>query len=308
VLKNSASALQLVAMDGFPQNHPVIAPVIIGPGTLLCSSVTSRWRGFLVEKYRCRPGDRLEGNLLDSPVLAMLCTPAWRGEQKGKSGQFVYTSKTQDALTFVPKGPLPALRSLEDCELIYCAFDNRFVLGIGDEIGGRSLWRVGLHPGLHDDVAATLLKLLFADVESGNASDVLYGESLAHALAARLIAVAERRAASPCRAASLPQRKLARIQEFIESRLDVGITLGELAAATDYSRSHFLRMFHATTGMTPHRYVMRRRIERARALLEETDLSIAQIAHRCGFSSQAHLTLTFRKECGLTPGAYRRQL
>lgn len=67
-------------------------------------------------------------------------------------------------------------------------------------------------------------------------------------------------------------------------------------------------MFRATTGMTPHRYVLKRRLERARQLFEQVEFSIAEIAIMCGFSSQAHLTLAFRKEYGLTPTEYRRHL
>jgi len=98
------------------------------------------------------------------------------------------------------------------------------------------------------------------------------------------------------------------IQELIESRLDADLTLRELAAEIGYSRSHFLRMFRATTGMTPHRYVLKRRLERARQLFVQVEFSIAEIAIMCGFSSQAHLTLAFRKEYGLTPTEYRRHL
>ena len=58
--------------------------------------------------------------------------------------------------------------------------------------------------------------------------------------------------------------------------------------------------------MTPHRYLLSRRIERARRLLAETNMSIAQIAYLCGFSSQAHLTIAFRKLSGHTPGGYRQ--
>jgi AraC family transcriptional regulator len=108
--------------------------------------------------------------------------------------------------------------------------------------------------------------------------------------------------------ATLTRRKLSRVQELIESRLDADLTLQELAAAVGYSRSHFLRAFRATTGVTPHRYLLNRRIERARRLLGETDMRIAQVAYCCGFSSQAHFTLAFRKVCGLTPGEYRREL
>ena len=62
----------------------------------------------------------------------------------------------------------------------------------------------------------------------------------------------------------------------------------------------------AATGMTPHRYLLSRRIERARRLLAETNMSIAQIAYLCGFSSQAHLTIAFRRLVGHTPGGYRQ--
>jgi len=60
--------------------------------------------------------------------------------------------------------------------------------------------------------------------------------------------------------------------------------------------------------VTAHRYLLNRRIERARRLLGQADMSIAQVAYRCGFSSQAHLTLAFRRACRLTPGEYRREL
>jgi len=108
--------------------------------------------------------------------------------------------------------------------------------------------------------------------------------------------------------ATLTRRKLSRVQELIESRLDADLTLQELAVAVGYSRSHFLRAFRETTGVTPHRYVLNRRVERARRLLGETEMSIAEVAFLCGFSSQAHLTPAFRKAYGLTPGEYRRGL
>jgi AraC family transcriptional regulator len=105
-----------------------------------------------------------------------------------------------------------------------------------------------------------------------------------------------------------PSAEVRCIEDLIESRLDADLTLQELAAEIGYSRSHFLRMFRATTGMTPHQYVLKRRLERARYLLEQIEFSIAEVAIMCGFSSQAHLTLAFRKEYGSTPTEYRRQL
>ena len=107
---------------------------------------------------------------------------------------------------------------------------------------------------------------------------------------------------APAKSATLSRRKLSQIHEFIESRLESNLTLLDLATESGFSRSHFLRVFHATTGLTPHLYVLKRRIERARQLLEQRNLSIAEIVYKCGFSNQAHLTMAFRKEYGVYAG------
>ena len=167
---------------------------------------------------------------------------------------------------------------------------------------------VSARSGLRDHAISEILNLLLAEVESGGASGTLYAESLAHALAVRFLFLGEHLPTRSRSTAILPQRKLRNIQDLIETRLAADLTLQELAAEIGYSRSHFLRMFRATTGMTPHRYVLRRRVERARQLLEQVELSIAEVAFRCGFSSQAHLTLAFRNEFGITPAEYRRHL
>ncbi|MNL85512.1 Exoenzyme S synthesis regulatory protein ExsA [compost metagenome] len=73
------------------------------------------------------------------------------------------------------------------------------------------------------------------------------------------------------------------------------------------STYHFARRFQETVGMSPHSYVLGRRIERAGALLRRRDVPLVDIALACGFSSQSHLTTVFRRCLGLTPGEYRRR-
>jgi len=191
---------------------------------------------------------------------------------------------------------------------MYCAFDERYVASVADELEGRMALRHEKRGDLRDPAISEILNLLFAEIQSGGASGRLYADSLAQALTVRFLSLGERRPARSCRTAMLPQQHLLRVQELIESRLESDLTLQEMATEVGYSRSHFLRMFHATTGMTPHRYVLNRRIERARQLLGDAELSIAEVAYSCGFSSQAHLTLAFGKVSGITPGEYRRGL
>jgi len=289
-------------------SRSILSPVFLGPATLLQSSAPLNWGGVLLEKYVCGAGERCAGNVLDAPVLAMLCSPAWRGEHVAADGTFAPHSKTVGALTVVPNGPLPAARSLRQCDLLYCAFDHALVSEVRHEIEGEAPPSLGLRSCVRDHAVSEILNLLLGEVELGGVSTRLYVDSLAHALTVRFLFLGERTQQQTRGPVTLTRRKLSRVEELIESRLDADLSLQELAAEVGYSRSHFLRAFHATTGVTPHRYVLNRRIDRARQLLGETNMSIAQVAYCCGFSSQAHLTLAFRKACGLTPGEYRREL
>jgi AraC family transcriptional regulator len=237
----------------------------------------------------------------------MLCSAAWRGEHTTVTGAFAPHRKTAGALTAVPDGPLPAARSLQPCDLLYCAFDPGLLLDVRSEIDGK-VPSLGFRSGVRDHAITQILNLLLAEVERGDVSPRLYIDSLAHALAVRFLFLGEKSPSPSFGSATLTRNKLARVQELIESRLDSDLSLRELAATAGYSRSHFLRAFRATTGMTPHRYVLHQRIERAGRLLRDARMSISEVAYRCGFSSQSHLTSALRKVWGLTPAEYRRQL
>ncbi|MFD2206453.1 helix-turn-helix transcriptional regulator [Kiloniella antarctica] len=99
---------------------------------------------------------------------------------------------------------------------------------------------------------------------------------------------------------------LKRVRDFIETSLDRGITVGELAGIAELSPFHFTRMFQQSVGVSPHQYVLGRRIEKAKDLLGENEFSLTEVAQICGFSSQSHLTTRFRCTTGMTPKSFRR--
>lgn len=101
---------------------------------------------------------------------------------------------------------------------------------------------------------------------------------------------------------------VARVRAFIRSHIGQRITLEDLAAVAGYSRFHFVRAFKDSTGVPPYAYVLRERIAAARDLLDHSALPIAEIAHRCGFSTHTHFSTRFREAIGLTPADYRRRL
>ncbi|HEX4105560.1 MAG TPA: AraC family transcriptional regulator [Rhizomicrobium sp.] len=98
-----------------------------------------------------------------------------------------------------------------------------------------------------------------------------------------------------------------RAKELIESRLGADLSLDELAFECGLSVAHFTRAFRQTVGETPHRWLMRRRVQTAQLLLLSTGKPLAQIAVECGFSDQAHFTKTFARLVGAPPGAFRRE-
>jgi AraC-like DNA-binding protein len=104
---------------------------------------------------------------------------------------------------------------------------------------------------------------------------------------------------------ALPACRLRRVTEYIQHNLDKGLTLEELAAVVYMSPFHFARLFKGSTGVPPHRFVVRQRIARARACLERRELSIAQISRLVGFRTPSHFTTVFRRLAGVTPRRYR---
>jgi len=105
--------------------------------------------------------------------------------------------------------------------------------------------------------------------------------------------------------AALPNWRLKRVIDFMETHADQPITLGDLAHIAGLSRMHFAAQFRKATGLRPHAYLLRRRIEKAKTILATSSSAIAEVALTVGFSSQSHFTGVFKRLTGLTPLSWR---
>ena len=103
----------------------------------------------------------------------------------------------------------------------------------------------------------------------------------------------------------LPPRALRRVREYIEGHLEETISIETLAAIVGLSMYHFARAFKQSEGLTPHDYLVQRRVRRAQELLASTDLPLSEIALASGFSDQSHCARRFREHVGITPSSYR---
>jgi AraC family transcriptional regulator len=108
--------------------------------------------------------------------------------------------------------------------------------------------------------------------------------------------------------AELPGAALRRVLEHIDANVHRGPQLDELGRLVHMSTFHFARLFKASTGLPPHRFVVMRRIEHAKQMLACADISIAAIGRVVGFRTASHFTSAFRRVAGVTPSAYRTAL
>lgn len=160
--------------------------------------------------------------------------------------------------------------------------------------------------GLRDPFIRELGIMLAAEITSPHPAGQLYGESLVDTLAAHLLrhyTTASKRL--PEINGGLAGHKLRRATDYIQDNLARDLSLAEIADVVDLSTFHFVRAFKQTTGETPYQYLLKSRIDRAKQLLAETELPLAEVAYLVGFNSQSHFTTSFRRLARLTPKAYR---
>ena len=99
---------------------------------------------------------------------------------------------------------------------------------------------------------------------------------------------------------------LRRVQEYVDAHLSDNLNLQSLADTAGLSLHHFARAFKRSTAVTPHTYLLKRRIDRARELLTHSDRSLAEIALVTGFADQSHFARRFLEIVGVRPGQFRR--
>jgi len=170
---------------------------------------------------------------------------------------------------------------------------------------------VELHPHrtFADSRLGALVTAVHAEMVAGFPSGRLFLDSIEQAMAVALVngQAVRHRAVRICRGGLGPAR-LRRIADLVYARLEDELGLDELAQSVGLSTAHFSRMFRKSTGETPHQFVLRQRLERAKAMLRAPDARILDVAVACGFKTQQHFAQVFRDLCGISPTGYRQDL
>lgn len=272
-------------------------------GTVITNAFLPQQK-FQIARHRGYAGEYLkEGK--DRHFISQMCESAW-AERRGATGNWIRFRIQRGSLSLVPSGPVPEVRLVTSTNMILCVLEKNFTHEVASEIDREPAKDTDFH--VRDAHIEKLVDLMITDFEAPGPS-VLYSETLAHALAMRFLVYGKKLEHTPsCSVGPLPPRLLRRIRDRIETELDTDLSLASLAKESGYSRAHFLRMFRAATGLTPHQYVLERRLSTAQQLLRQSRVVLADIALRCGFSSQTHMNDVFRKRLGVSPLEYRRNI
>jgi AraC family transcriptional regulator len=157
----------------------------------------------------------------------------------------------------------------------------------------------------HDPLVSQMALAIANQLDRGVLDSIL-ADSLSTALAVRIARhYVDPSAIELAPSSGLSRERLQRVRDYIEAHLDERLSLTDIAGVACLSPYHFSRSFKQTVGVGPQRYVMQRRIDRAKALMRRSHQPLALIAQEVGFADQSHLISIFRREIGVTPGQYR---
>ena len=280
-------------------------------GTRLDTSRGRGWRGLLAERWSHSEGDLGSIEPRDTEVIVML-KGRLRVRRRG-DGRLQHHEAVPGTVWICPAG----IR--EDMIHLYGEIDESVHMYLpASPFSATALQELDIDPckvclhydgGFHDPLIEQIARAVHGEMVNPAPGGQMLVETLASALGVHVLRhhsnLSPASIPIPRARGALDGRRLQRVMDFIEMHLDQDVTLDVLAGEACLSPFHFARAFKAATGVTPHRYLTVRRLERAKSLLADNQLPLAAIAAACGFSSQAHFTKSFKDATGATPGVYR---
>lgn len=160
----------------------------------------------------------------------------------------------------------------------------------------------------YDPIVETLMLRMLEQAAMDHPTSDLFLDHATNTILTSLLCRSGAMEPNPDAPRPLTDEEVTKVARVIDECLEENLNIAGLARVTSLSDWHFARAFKQTTGLSPHQFVLRRRIMRAKYLLRKTALPLAEIAAATGFSSQSHMNDVFRQKVGTTPGRYRSEI
>lgn len=262
------------------------------------------WEGISLTHYRLGPGHLPEHQNSDH-LITLSLNENCNGEIRLASGLRVRNQKP-GSVCVIPSGHPFAVDLNGESEHLAIFLDPLLVQQAATSTTGSGNASIIEKIAPEDPVISSVGLALFSELESQKEGGRLYADSLAHVLALHLIRhYSDPAGLRPSFRGGLSGQKLRLVLQFIEANYGQDVSLADLAAVAGMSTFHFAREFKKTTRITPHQYLLKLRIERAKTLLSQSEMPLIDVGAQTGFSHQSHFTRLFRKLTGTTPQSYR---
>jgi AraC family transcriptional regulator len=280
-----------------------VVPAVTGADPIH-DSKRSPWPGINIEHFQVGKFRTPESST--DCFLAAFCLRADSQAAFGAAGHSV-TIKPEDLIVVGP-GRLPAHESSGDLEFLLLEMAPRYLMWAAEELAVEGRFDDGTCWRTRDDQLRHIMLAMHHELLAGFPSGRLFGEYMGLSFATKLLSKRCASARVSDYRGGLSQSKLRLVKTFIHQNLANVLSLSDIANLVHMGPCHFSRAFKESTGLSPHQYVLRRRIDRAVEMLKDERSSLAGIAYDLGFSSQGHFTTVFRKFTGTQPSNYREQL
>lgn len=273
----------------------------------LLSSFEARWDGLNL-LYEIEPVDETPETYFGQHFIVIALDNFRASYMHSDSWQHVDYSKGDIAI-FPSTQPFPRTQIDRPVPLVELFLESATVARTVCEFVDADSIELAKHLHIRDPLIEHIGLALKVELESGGADSRLYAESMAAALSVHLLRrYSSRQPQIRNYTDGLPKYKLKEAIAYIHDHLDQNLTLAELSQLVYMSPHYFATLFKQSTGLTPHHYVTKCRIEKAKQLLARHELTLVEISHSVGFQNQSHFTRVFRQYTLTTPKAYRDAL
>lgn len=274
----------------------------------LLSNDNSDWNGIRFQFTHSRSASALPEEIIfpENAIHIYTDLPFGYALESRINGKLQKTSIVQGHTLVIPRGTAYWQSDNEESQGITLGFNSSFIARTLCE--SIDLYSLELYPQfpIFDPLIYQIGLALKAELEKNRYSSRLYAESAATFLINHLFQnYAFSKQQEQIITSGLPKYKLQQIIDYILANLDCNIGLTDLADLAQMSLSHFSRLFKQSTGCSPHQFLIKCRVERAKELLVKSELSIIDITYKVGFANQGHLTNHFKRLLGVTPKVFR---
>lgn len=284
-----------------------MAMLPVSETSLLLSSQDADWRGVHLEYHHKPKGEETSLALRQWHLLCIETTQQPCDARKWMDGQFQQRPILQGDVFLLPEQVQFREQFEGAIDYILLYLDADWVAAVAHETLDPDRIEILPHFPKPDPFIYQTGLMLKSAIENQGRFNRLYGETLALALAAHLLQhYAGEKTHQKLIQPVQPRSSLVEVADYMQAHCEHNLSLGELAQQAQMSLHYFARSFKQTVGLSPHQYLIRCRIERAKALLRQNELPVVEIAHRLGFTDQSHLSRHFKQQTGLTPRQWCR--